>query len=281
MKISRSRLLRVLAAAPLFAAIPLSAELATAAPVMKSRSCVTVPPVAHRGGTERYVEDTANAFRASPVGFWENDVQFTLDGVPIIMHDATVDRTTNGTGTVADLPWSYISTLRTNDDQPVMTLRQFVNDQSVDRVYAFVEIKTAPTEAQWTAFVSAVKSREGWGGPRPVISSFDAATLDQVAVRLPGYTRALIQSTGDADPADITPHASILLKHHDSITAARLQKWTAAGLRVYAWADPAADPASEWQRISSYSTDSTPGSVSGYITATPQAYLNWQAGASC
>lgn len=276
-----SRLLRVLAAAPLFAAISLSADMAPAAPAMRPRSCVVVPPIAHRGGTERYVEDTRNAFRAAPVGFWENDVQFTLDNVPIIMHDATVDRTTNGTGAVAALTWAQISLLRTADDQPVMTLRDFINDQSVDRVYAFVEIKTAPTEAQWATFIAAVKSREGWGGPRPAISSFDAATLDQVAVRLPGYTRALIQSTGDADPADITPHASILLKHHDSITAARLTKWTSAGLRVYAWADPAADPSSEWQRISSYSTDTAAGSVSGYITATPQAYLNWQSSATC
>ena len=281
MKISRPRLLRVLAAAPLFAAFPLFAGVATAAPAMKPRSCVTVPPVAHRGGTERYVEDTRNAFRSSPVGFWENDVQFTADNVPIIMHDATVDRTTDGTGAVADLTWAQISVMRTADDQPVMTLRDYINDQSVDRVYAFVELKTAPTEGQWSAFVAAVKSREGWGGPRPVISSFSADTLDQVAIRLPGYARALIQSTGDADPADITPHATILLKHHSSITASRLQKWTGAGLRVYAWADPAADPASEWARIAAYSLDTTAGSVSGYITATPSAYLAWQAGATC
>lgn len=280
MRISRSRVLRVLLVAPLFAAIPLSAQIAVAAPA-KRATCATVSPVAHRGGTERYVEDTANAFRSSPVGFWENDVRWTDDNVPIIMHDPTVDRTTNGTGAVADLPWSYVATLRTDDDQPVMTLRQFINDQSVDRVYAFVEPKGSLTEAQWDIFVAAVKSREGWGGPKPVISSFDPAVLDQVATRLPGYTRALIQSVGDADPADITPHASILLKHHDAITASRLQKWTAAGLRVYAWADPAADPPSEWARIFSYSNDTTPGAVSGYITGKPQAYLDWQAGVTC
>src|SRR5690242_7307959 len=88
-------------------------------------ACLTPGVVAHRGGTERYVENTANAFRSSPVGFWENDVRWTSDNVPVIMHDVTVDRTTNGTGAVADLPWSYVSTLRTSDDQPVMTLGQF------------------------------------------------------------------------------------------------------------------------------------------------------------
>jgi glycerophosphoryl diester phosphodiesterase len=252
------------------------ALLVAAAPQAQAAACAIPGPVAHRGGTERYVEDTANAFRASPAGFWENDVRFTSDNVPVIMHDATVDRTTDGTGAVADLTWAQISAMRTADDQPVMTLRQFINDQSVDRAYAFVEPKGTLTEAQWTVFVAAVKSREGWGGPRPAISSFDPDVLDQVATRLPGYTRALIQSAGDADPADITPHAGILLKHHDSITAARLQKWTGAGLRVYAWADPAADPPSEWARMAGYSTDGVPGSVSGYITSSPQAYLDWQ-----
>jgi glycerophosphoryl diester phosphodiesterase len=274
----RTRLLApaLVAIAPLYTLAPVSA-----APAKPRVTCVTVSPVAHRGGTERYVEDTADAFRSSPVGFWENDVRFTSDDVPIIMHDATVDRTTNGTGVVADLPWSYVSTLRTDDDQAVMTLREFINDQSVDRVYAFVEPKGTMTEAQWAVFVAAIKSREGWGGPRPAISSFDPDVLDEVAVRLPGYTRALVQSVGDADPADITPHATILLKHHDAITAGRLANWTGAGLRVYAWADPAADPVSEWARISSYSNDLTPGSVSGYITGKPQAYLDWRAGFVC
>jgi glycerophosphoryl diester phosphodiesterase len=266
-------------------AILAGAALAAAATPALAAACVTPGVVAHRGGTERYVEDTRDAFldSAANIGakFWENDVQFTSDDVPVIMHDDTVDRTTNGTGAVADITAAQIAQLRTADDQPVPTLRDFINDQSVMKAYAFVEIKGTPTESQWSAFVAAVKSREGKGGPRPAISSFDPDVLDQVAVRLPGYTRALIQSAGDADPADITPHASILIKHHDSITASRLQKWTGAGLRVYAWADIAADPQSEWERIADYGNDATPGSVSGYITASPGAYLTWRSGRTC
>jgi glycerophosphoryl diester phosphodiesterase len=241
--------------------------------------CGTVGAVAHRGGDEHFTEDTRHAFRdATDIGvnFWENDVRFTSDEVPIIMHDETVDRTTNGTGQVADLTWAQIAAMRTNDGQQVPTLWDFINDQSFADAYAFVEIKSSPTEAQWAAFVAAVKSRTGWGGPKPVITSFDAATLDQVAVRLPGYTRGLIRSAGDFDPATVTPHASIVLVHHDSITVTRLQKWTTAGLKVYAWADPNADPQSEWVRINSYSTDAVAGSVNGYVTSKISAYLIWQ-----
>jgi glycerophosphoryl diester phosphodiesterase len=240
-------------------------------------ACVSIPAVAHRGGTERYVENTRDAFRYSTdvgVKFWETDVQFTADDVPVIMHDDTVDRTTNGTGAVADLTYAQIAALRTSDDQPVPTLADVMNDQSVDRAYFFVELKVMPTEAQWATFITALTSRAAGGGPRPAISSFDPAVLDQVAARLPAYTRALIQSAGDADPGDITPHATILLKHHDSVTSARMAKWTAAGLKVYAWFDVTNDGPAEWTRLAGYP-------LSGVITDDPSAYLTWQKSRAC
>jgi glycerophosphoryl diester phosphodiesterase len=260
------------------------AVLVAGAPEALAAACVTPGVVAHRGGVERYVENTRNAFRdAANVGakFWETDVRFTSDDVPVIMHDETVDRTTTGTGAVSDLTYAQWRALRTSDDQPLPSLADVMNDQSVDRAYAFVELKTMPTEAQWATFTAALTSRISAGTPRPVIESFDPDILDQVAVRLPAYTRALIQSTGDADPADITPHATILLKHHSSITASRLQKWTGAGLRVYAWADIAADPQTEWERIADYGNDTTPGQVSGYITGFPAGYQAWKASRFC
>lgn len=270
------RIIRPLVAATV--ALPMLLTMATPA---QAATCSTPGPVAHRGGTERYTENTRRAFRdatKSGVNFWENDVRFTADDVPVIMHDETVDRTTDGTGAVADLTYAQIATLRTADGQPVPTLADFINDQSFASAYAFVEPKVMPTEAQWAIFVDTIRSREGWGGPKPVIESFDPAVLDQVAIRLPGYTRALDQSVGDADPADITPHASILLKHHDAITASRLAKWVSAGLRVYAWADPAAgDDASEWARMATYRDPSGKLLVSGFITSKPSAYVAWRA----
>ena len=79
----------------------------------------------------------------------------------------------------------------------------------------------------------------------------------------------------------ITPPATILLKHHDAITAARLAKWTNAGLRVYAWADITADPETEWERIADYGNDNVPGQVSGYITGFPAGYQAWKASRVC
>lgn len=70
--------------------------------------------IAHRGYSGRYPENTLLAFeKAIELGcrWLECDVRLTSDGVPVVIHDATVDRTTNGTGVVSDLAWSHIRAL--------------------------------------------------------------------------------------------------------------------------------------------------------------------------
>ena len=249
------------------AVVPSSAQAA-------KKTCFPAPlTVSHRGGSEHYTENTRNAFRDTSnmgVTWWETDVRFTSDDVPVIMHDETVDRTTNGSGLVADHTLTQWRNLRTEYGQDVPTLADLLNDASVDRANSFVELKTVPTNTQWTNLAAVLDAAFLRVGPLPVLTSFSASVLDDAASRLPRYTRGLIQSVGDADPADITPHASILLKHHDAITASRLIKWTNAGIKVYAWADPAADPQSEWVRMNGYGT-----LVSGYITSSPQKYREW------
>ena len=63
-------------------------------------------PVAHRGGAGLFPENTLEAYRAVvqrfDVPFLELDVRCTRDGVPVVIHDATVERTTDGRGAVRD-----------------------------------------------------------------------------------------------------------------------------------------------------------------------------------
>lgn len=70
--------------------------------------------IAHRGASEDAPENTLLAFeRAVTDGCTalETDVRRTRDGQLILMHDAQVDRTTDGTGLVADLTWAEIARL--------------------------------------------------------------------------------------------------------------------------------------------------------------------------
>uniref|UniRef100_A0A915JZS9 GP-PDE domain-containing protein n=1 Tax=Romanomermis culicivorax TaxID=13658 RepID=A0A915JZS9_ROMCU len=69
---------------------------------------------AHRGLADDAPENTLEAFRLSKTlgaDAIEFDVEFTKDDVAILMHDDTVDRTTNGTGNVRDLTWLQVQEL--------------------------------------------------------------------------------------------------------------------------------------------------------------------------
>ncbi|MCW2131843.1 glycerophosphoryl diester phosphodiesterase [Arthrobacter sp. VKM Ac-2550] len=70
---------------------------------------------AHRAQWRDYPENSLPAIMkamADGADVVEIDVRLTADGVPVLMHDETVDRTTNGTGSVADLSLSEIKKLR-------------------------------------------------------------------------------------------------------------------------------------------------------------------------
>ncbi|MCU1417396.1 MAG: hypothetical protein JWP32_1570 [Schumannella sp.] len=68
----------------------------------------------HRGDRADAPENTLPAFEAafaSGLDVVETDVQLTADGVPVLLHDPTVDRTTNGSGAVADLTLEQVQSL--------------------------------------------------------------------------------------------------------------------------------------------------------------------------
>lgn len=95
----------------------------------------------HRGFSELYPENTMLAFQKcfeTGVDGIETDIRRTADGQFIILHDTTVDRTTNGTGEVSSLNWSYISGLDAGswfgsqfggrEDTKIPTLEEFLNE---------------------------------------------------------------------------------------------------------------------------------------------------------
>ena len=94
-----------------FAQVALLAVLATAALQAQGRF---VAVISHRGEHLRHPENTLAAFAEAArvaADFFELDVRTTMDGKLVLMHDATVDRTTNGKGEVAKLTFAAIRAL--------------------------------------------------------------------------------------------------------------------------------------------------------------------------
>ena len=100
---------------------------------------------AHRGFSGYYPENTILSInKAQQYGFKgvEVDVRYTLDGDWVLMHDSTVDRTTNGTGVVSNLTTNYIKSLEIDGGNGVEFLKATygMGDKKVPFLYEALEV---------------------------------------------------------------------------------------------------------------------------------------------
>ena len=76
--------------------------------------------IAHRGYSGKFDENTMIAFKKAieyKADGIETDVQISKDGIPVIIHDETLDRTTNGHGFVKNYTLNELKALKTKSDQ--------------------------------------------------------------------------------------------------------------------------------------------------------------------
>lgn len=124
--------------------------------------------VSHRGGGALAPENTiAAATAALEAGFeWvEVDVALTADRVPVLMHDATVDRTTDGSGRLADLTYAQVQQLdagawfgKAFTGTRVPTLEEFLTVLADSHGRAVIELKGEWDVEAGAALVSALRA---------------------------------------------------------------------------------------------------------------------------
>ncbi len=113
--------------------------------------------VGHRGAAGLLPENTLKGFRHAillGVDYVECDVHLTRDGHLVVMHDATVDRTTNGHGAIRDLTLARLRTFDAGDGEQVPTLDE-VLETIKGQVRLLCELKGAGTERATVATVRA------------------------------------------------------------------------------------------------------------------------------
>ncbi len=127
----------------------------------------------HRGAPAVTPENTLLAFQAAldaGVDGIEFDVQATADGIPVILHDRMLDRTTNGTGPVDRISLADLRLLDAGRGERVPTLAETL-ELVGDRVHLDIELKQAGIERQVLAGLARHPS------VRWAISSFDWTSL--------------------------------------------------------------------------------------------------------
>ena len=160
--------------------------------------------IAHRGGGVFAPENTLAGLEvARNLGFQgvEFDVKLSEDGTPILMHDDTLDRTTDGHGPVADYAYQEIAELDAGAwfgnefiGEPVPAFAAAAALCQQAGLWANVEIKPCPGRERETGEVVGRMAKLLWSGADlpPLLSSFSAIALEAAAVEAPELPRALL-----------------------------------------------------------------------------------------
>ena len=210
--------------------------------------------IAHRGYSRDGLENSLTAFRAAldlGCSYLETDINTTADGVAVVFHDATLDRTTDRQGAIARLPYAAVSAARIAGRERIVTLDEFIvalptarfnldvkDAGSVGPVVEAIE-KYGLHERVCVASFSEKRRRQVRAGlSREVASSPGRSLLAAyflLSPWLPVRLRRLMMR--DVDVLQIPTH----FKGMKLVTAASVARAHQTGLKVHVWTvnDPA------------------------------------------
>lgn len=162
---------------------------------------------AHRGASWAAPENTLAAMQEAVdagAAFLETDVLLTSDGVPVLMHDSAVDRTTTGSGLVS---WSTLDQIRALDagswfaprfaGERVPTLDEFLALGAAADVRLLIEFKGEYTPEELRSSIALI--HEHGLDDRVVVQSFSSITLRSLQAEAPELPRMVLTRTVPAD----------------------------------------------------------------------------------
>ena len=195
--------------------------------------------IGHRGAKGYEPENTLVSFQKAlgmQVDGIELDVHLSADGELIVIHDETIDRTTNGKGFVNALSLRELNAFRINGTHKIPTLKE-VFDLVNQNCFINIEIKSYEATDKVVSLIEKYVSKKDWKYDRFLVSSFDWNSLQQVAFLNDKIPIGVLTET-DLDLAlafakfiqakSIHPHFHLLTKEN---TAQMQEK----GLQVFPW----------------------------------------------
>lgn len=213
--------------------------------------------IAHRGYSSEAPENTIEAFDlALEAGFphIEFDVQLSFDNVPVVIHDRTVDRTTNGSGQVNQMSATAIQNLDAGASfknasgtsytkSRVPTLDE-VLDRYKDKAHLFIELKSA--EMDLPHQVANLLDKKGWGKlgdaknfsvPGVTIISFNIDQLDLSKALMPNVRIGWLIMEFRNHEIQIAKqkHFHAILPYVHALTHNKVKKAYSNGLQLATW----------------------------------------------
>lgn len=192
--------------------------------------------IGHRGYTGTgATENTVNSYRAAYLAgadVIEMDVRFTKTDVPVIMHDSTVTRTTNGTGKVSNYTYTRFHRLVTADGvQHPPSLYQALDVAHQFHRRALVELKTVPTRKQLAALKTRFDKLDAYS--YSVLQSFSGTAVLKANRSNPKYKIARLLHTGTTKSWIYKYDAEC--PYYTHVSKAGVAKLHKHHVKVYAW----------------------------------------------
>ena len=188
----------------------------------------------HRGAPADEPENTRRSFsRALAVGVAavELDVQLTKDGRLAVIHDETLDRTTNGRGLVQDFTLAELQQLDAGRGEPIPSLEEVLNLVQ-GRAHLLVELKEPEAAA---ALLSFFREHQAFGDA--TVISFWHPALQAMKEAEPRLRTGALMVGCPADPVGLAraARADALVLQYAYVTADLVTAAHQHGLQVYLW----------------------------------------------
>jgi glycerophosphoryl diester phosphodiesterase len=202
--------------------------------------------IAHRGAGKLAPENTLAAFRLGAThGFcmFECDVKLSADGVPFLLHDAELERTTSGHGVAGEHSWGALANLDAGAwhsafyaGEPLLRLEVLARWLQANRLLVNLEIKPTPGHEAPTGEVVAREVRRLWAGQGvpPLLSSFSVPALRAAQAASPELPRALLLEnlrSAWLDEARALACVAVVV-HHPKWTPEAIAQAHAAGFKA-------------------------------------------------
>lgn len=201
--------------------------------------------VAHRGGGKLAPENTLAAIDVGAQyghTMIEFDAKLSDDKQVFLLHDDTLDRTSNGWGVAGELNWSKLSQLdagswysREYEGEPLALLRDVADRCRQHQMMANIEIKPTTGKEVETGRDVALAARELWQGQAaPLLSSFSYEALEAAMQAVPELPRGLLLDMWHDDWLALTSALGCVSIHlnHKLLDAERTAQLKAAGLHI-------------------------------------------------
>ena len=201
--------------------------------------------IAHRGASGNAPENTLAAFRkavALGATFIETDLQLSRDARFVAIHDATVNRTTNGQGAVHDMTLADLRKLDSGSwfgsefaGERIPTLEEILEFSRKNDVVFYLEIKPGAAWGGEHALIGAL--RESGEIPRAVVISFDAAIVLNLRKIEPTLMTGLLYDGQIENPLDkaVEIGARQVAVRGDLVTPALIAHAKKKDLQVVCW----------------------------------------------